>query len=299
MSSFIHGLIRKFLALKDTPDSFSGKSGQYCRVNDSEDGLEFVVIEGDYDAWIPKWVAKTLPDGLQSSTNIEWFIDEVNKVVHIGYVDTTPFSRYGIFDISDFSTLFIHPSTSSDNHFNANPDIGNISATNLGNVDLTQALSRALQTYVLLINSKAAQSIAVYRGASLLWRRYCWYDDVDISGFSGAIKAGGISIGGKYILIAYRGNIGTFKLMLYAGATTQDSGTATGVTETTITDSSKSWVVDEHIGSWISIGYDNADWNVYVITGNTATEITCAGAKFITDDGMPVGEIYKIVEEVP
>ena len=72
-------------------------------------------------------------------------------------------------------------------------------------------------------------------------------------------------------------------------------GSATTLTETVLTDSTKSWSVDEHAGDLL-VFYDVNTFTsfAYVVVSNTATELTCTGT-FLTD-GLVVTDTYTIIK---
>ena len=73
------------------------------------------------------------------------------------------------------------------------------------------------------------------------------------------------------------------------------TGAATTLTETILTDSTKSWSTDEHAGDLL-VFYDVSTTTsfVYVIASNTSTELTCTGT-FLAD-GLIVTDTYTIIK---
>jgi hypothetical protein len=74
----------------------------------------------------------------------------------------------------------------------------------------------------------------------------------------------------------------------------QASGTSTGLTETVLTDTSKSWSINEFLyDGTVLIPDIEKPWNVYPVTSNTATTITVSGS--MLSDGASIGDSYQIV----
>jgi len=76
------------------------------------------------------------------------------------------------------------------------------------------------------------------------------------------------------------------------GITKQTSGTATGGTTTTITDTGKAWTVDEFAGKAIVLTSGTAGGDVRKIVSNTATEITVDEAFSAVPDGTTTYVVY-------
>lgn len=70
-------------------------------------------------------------------------------------------------------------------------------------------------------------------------------------------------------------------------------GAAMEVTQTSLTDDSKSWTTNEFAGKYLVMTNGNAEDNIYSITSNTNDTLTCSGAT-LTDDGVGVGDSYFI-----
>lgn len=69
------------------------------------------------------------------------------------------------------------------------------------------------------------------------------------------------------------------------------TGTTTGISSTTVTDTSKSWVTNDLIGTYLYMGGQN-----YLITGNTATQITISTATSLTSpQSYSVNKVPKYV----
>jgi len=73
-------------------------------------------------------------------------------------------------------------------------------------------------------------------------------------------------------------------------------GTNTGVTETSLTDTTMSatWVASNLIGKTVQMTTGTASGKTYRITANTTTTLTCAGATMIAD-GTATGDKYKVL----
>lgn len=290
--------VRNFVNLDDTPGSFSGQAGKYSKVNAGEDALEFATVaaggisEGDYDAWAFEWI-NALPQGLDDPCDAGFFIDDKNDVLEITWEDEDNYnSRSGIFNLSDFSSVFTSPTPGD--YLYAAPMMDNPEGSRLGNIYFYYGgSSRSLQTYMLLLRNNQ-YDIEVWRGASSVLWSHNIRDDVPPSWTYVYARVGAISITGKYILIVQADYDDHNQLMLYKGATTQDSGAAIGITETSFTDNSKNWTDDEWLNKWVLVTSGDAEWKMAKITHNTATAIFCSAASFVTW-GMTSGDTYKIV----
>ena len=163
------------------------------------------ISEGDYTEWVHKWT-KTLPGGLEYSEGLSIEIDETHGVINIGYSDTTSYQRFGIFNISDFSTVFI--STASQNFHDAGFYM-NGTGIDLQLVDEDLGFSRSLISYILIARADN-KTIEVFRsGTSALWSRNIQNDE------SGQTMGGMMMSNlGKYIIVATAQK----NLLLYEGS---------------------------------------------------------------------------------
>jgi YD repeat-containing protein len=74
----------------------------------------------------------------------------------------------------------------------------------------------------------------------------------------------------------------------------QDSGTATSVTATVLTDSGATWTTDALIGMSLRMGTNIGNYKYYPIADNTGTTITIDGAYSLTGDGWTTGSAYRV-----
>lgn len=217
----IAAAITAFLELDDTPASYSGQAGKYCKVNAGEDALEFAVgtagiVEGDYTSWTLKWVndISLHPDW---EARISFFIDDKNDVIYVAWVDPSVWYRFEVYNVSDFSR--ISADTSGTDYTSYRPDSGYRTAFALGGVSLSYGgLSRSLQTYALILLNDE-KTIEVWRGGSSgLWSRNV---DLDTPQDYECVIIGAISLTGKYILVSvadFTNSPYTYKLVLYEGS---------------------------------------------------------------------------------
>lgn len=73
-----------------------------------------------------------------------------------------------------------------------------------------------------------------------------------------------------------------------------DSGTLSGVSGNTLTDSSASWVTDEHKGKVVTISSGSGSGRSYLITSNTATTLTLRSVDAPLSDGVVSSDSYQI-----
>lgn len=244
------------------------------------------IIEGDYNTWTKKWV-NLFPDGISTAWYFDAYIDEVNEVINIAWSDSGAWYRFGIYNISDFSV--VQKTTSGADYMYSHPYMERKEWIIEGMAWFEKGgISKSNQTY-LLLRKQDQYTIEVWRaGASALWTRNTRTD----LGANCYCYSAGLSLTGKYILAQVKEIVSPYKyyLMLYEGF---DAGTSTTVTETTISDTSKSWATNDLIGHIVYITSGGANEQQGTITSNTGITITCSAATFVTW-GMSVGDTYKI-----
>jgi hypothetical protein len=249
------------------------------------------IIEGDYNTWTYKW-SMALTDGNCDATPA-FCIDEVNDIFYLWWGDnkTHPEQdkmRFGCYNMSDHSVVFESP---RDSHYGINTETYNAGYGDYtfwqGCHGIQQSIMRSHQTYMLLnrhADTWFYPTIEIWRAGVLLWSRDV-RDDTEEA--TADLYTTELSLTGKYIMFF---DNATMKLWLYEGF---DSGTSTGVTETTISDTSKSWSTDVLIGHIIYVTSGGANGQQGTITGNTGTVVTCTAATFVTW-GMSVGDTFKV-----
>lgn len=156
------------------------------------------ISEGDYTTWTHKWT-NTLPDGIDDY-DMGLFIDERSNVIVIGWPSGSPHPnsdyRWGIFNITDFSPVFLSPTGSR--YTVGYPFFGFDSGRfERGFSWLANwSISVSLQSYTLLLRYDE-DTIEVWRGGGAKLWSHNTADEV--AGTS--VYAGGISLTGKYICI--------------------------------------------------------------------------------------------------
>lgn len=152
------------------------------------------IVEGDYTTWTHKWT-NVLPDGLSDTYACGFQIDEKNNVVSIGYEDANFKERFGVFNLEDFSEVFLSPAGSD---YMPYPTINNYEyGVKTGHAYLyAGAISTSLCSYLLFLR-EGRDIIDVWRGGSgSLWSHDTSAEVADTHVFSG-----GISLTGKWILL--------------------------------------------------------------------------------------------------
>jgi len=168
-------------------------------------------FEGDYTAWTLKW--NGIIPNKSDADEIDYNIDERYNVINIEWDDEDGDFRWGTFNLSDFSTIFLSP---------AGADYGYHYPYNwMGGMQIGKAyfyyggISKSIQTYLLLHRADYYTN-EVWRGGILLWAR-----DLrdDVSDEYPEAETGMISLSGKYILLTYWGDDGNYRIVLYEGGT--------------------------------------------------------------------------------
>ena len=169
------------------------------------------ISEGNYTEWTHKWT-KTLPDGLGTVWEIAAHIDEKNNVIVFLWADNAPSSelRFAIFNISDFSQVYLSPSGVDFGKGTVwSPSWNGAFEFSLLVNATSWSMNRALQTYILILNADG-KTVEVWRaGASALWSKNIQLDEAGetVVNFM-------ISIEGKYILVTTNNK----KILLYEGS---------------------------------------------------------------------------------
>lgn len=193
--------VKEFLSLDDTPASYLGQAGKYCKVNAGEDALEFAAAgglsEGNYTSWTYQGII-TPPEGMYDTHQYTAFVNDRDNVLNIMYFEaSSPYGKvFARYDLTDRSCLFA--STADAAYFFGSPDTEHADHTVLGLAYLYDAgFSRSLQSYLMLLRADQL-TIEVWRaGATALWYRDVTDDIVGLSGIYGGL----ISLTGKWIVV--------------------------------------------------------------------------------------------------
>jgi len=151
------------------------------------------IVEGDYTSWSFKWV-NSIPYGLYNKGYLGFFIDEINEVINIAWVESNTWYQFMICNISDFSTVFQHPAGSD--YISRYPEAQQGDGIRLGAVG-GGGMSRAIQTYILLLRPDE-KTLEVWRGGS----SPLWSHDVTIDQSPSTVWVKAISLSGKWILVS-------------------------------------------------------------------------------------------------
>lgn len=166
------------------------------------------ISEGNYTEWAWKWT-NDIPDNVSGVNDIAFFIDEKNSVIVLTWRDGSNDDRFGIYNLSDFSTVF--ESTTGVDYKSSKPSTAGRLAIDLDfSLVFGGGSSRAIESYVL-ISRKGDTTIEVWRGgASLLWSHNI---TTEVAG--DMVYSAAISLTGKHILVFTFTNK---KLILYEGS---------------------------------------------------------------------------------
>jgi len=165
------------------------------------------IVEGDYTSWTHKWT-QDFPGGLNSTTYLDFYIDERSDVLFLTWQDAALNWRFGIYKLSDFSQVFQSPAGSdyiqADGTFTVKWGFHRSSAALIYG-----SCSCSLQSYVL-IERIDGHTIEVWRGeSSVLWSHDVQDDEAGVDIYNGEI-----SLQGKLILLLASNS----KLILYEGS---------------------------------------------------------------------------------
>lgn len=165
---------------------------------------EVGIVEGDYLSWDPQW-ADVLDNGLDDEAEIDWVVDEVRDVVSILWADGDNYCRFGVFNLSDFSTVFL-----SDRDVEYHSCIYSSYGIKYGGAnEFSNSASRSIQSYLLFSNCNTSL-IQIWRGgAEPLWTHSA---SIDFDN-GNPNPAAGISPTGKYVILVsdQDGGIACFK----------------------------------------------------------------------------------------
>lgn len=164
------------------------------------------IVEGDYNTWTHKWT-NDFPDGIPDYEYQDHYIDDKNNRLYLVWKDNSSKARFGIFNLSDFSTIFLSPSGSyyipclpyaTSKHFT------------FGSTLCDCGFSHSIQSYMLLDRADHV-TIEAWRGGST----YLWSHNIqtDVSGVWPYCYS--ISPTGKYICVI---TYSTCKIVLYEGS---------------------------------------------------------------------------------
>lgn len=172
------------------------------------------ITEGDYNTWTKEWINE--PDNtLSNTTYMDIMIDEKNETLNIFYEDAAYDNRFAIYNLSDFSPVF--ESNRGVDYTYTEANLGFSQRIYRGFVHIFDGgISQSIQTYLLFLKPDG-DTIEVWRsGTSVLWSTNTQTD----FGATSFCYAGGISLTGKYILIAVREDASPrdYFLMLYKGS---------------------------------------------------------------------------------
>ena len=173
-----------------------------------------VLVEEDFTSWAHQWT-NDLPNGSWDTSFTGFLIDETNNKLSIAWYDGNAsgdhWNRWGVFNLADFSEVFVSPA--EQDYTYGYPEIDFKSSSQFGNVDFSRGISRSLQSYTCLLNSSGF--LEVWRGGSSpLWSHNVSTD----AGLYYSYGHGGISATGKYIIfIAYKDTGNDAWVLLYEG----------------------------------------------------------------------------------
>lgn len=165
------------------------------------------IEEGSYTAWAYQW-HNAVPDGLDTDRAIATYIDDENEIFYAMWEDGGTKKRFGIYNLSDFSSVF--QSSSASSYQASYPTlVTDFVFSGLAHVDDGGA-SRSLQTYFVL--GRADQiTIEVWRAGSKLLSRNISVDYADAY----TLIAAEVSLIGKYILLVIENTSYAYEFMLY------------------------------------------------------------------------------------
>ena len=172
------------------------------------------IVEGDYITWSKKWIA-AIPGNLYYEDEYDIWIDEKHNLIYFAWMAGNHANRWGIFNIADFSTVFLSASGSD-----YPADAPYLQATHItpgAAYFESGGISRSAQTYLLLLRSDY-YTFEVWRNGSKLKSRDIRNDFHTTNCYS---SGGCISLTGKYLLFQvrdYDGSPDLHYLMLYKGA---------------------------------------------------------------------------------
>jgi len=168
-------------------------------------------FEGDYTAWEFKW-DNLIPNNLGYTDEILYDIDERYSIINIVWEDDDNDTRWGTFNLVDFSTIFLSTAGTDYAHY----PYDYLGGMRQGKVNFNYGgISKSAQTYFLLHRADYYTN-EVWRGGTLLWARDL-RDDVEDA--TPTADCGLISLSGKYVLLLYEDDDNKYRLVLYEGGT--------------------------------------------------------------------------------
>lgn len=169
------------------------------------------IREGDYKTWTKKWL-NPLPNGLTEPYSVDWRFDEPNGLLYLIWEDSSGDNRWGIFNILDFSTVFL--SAPGSDYFGIIKPYNWMGAFRRGRANFYYGgVGVSNQSYFLL-QRHDGYTLEVWRNHSLLWTRDARIDSGNTWDFG---ESGGLSLTGKYVLIWGWLDAGPSNLLLYEG----------------------------------------------------------------------------------
>ena len=197
------------------------------------DGNE-ILVEGDYTIWTHKWTFN-VTTGNYYGSDLAWILDEDNEILYLGWDQYTSTylgtdglthghnSRYGIYNLADFSVIFESPVDAD--YLSFSPDASGNQWPIHGCCCLGDGgIGRSHKSYVLEAWEETENyndTIAVRRKGNLLWSHNVYDDIIETGGYIW-VANGEISPTGKYVLISISQNSAPYKgrseLILYEGS---------------------------------------------------------------------------------
>ncbi len=169
------------------------------------------ITEGDYTSWTLKW-ANLVPQSVSGSYELDWIIDEKNGHIIIIWQDESNDNRWGIFNISNFSTVSL--SAAGSDYTGVIYPYHWMGAMRRGKANFYYSgVGVSHQSYFLL-KRKDNYTLEVWRDGARLWSH-----DIRSDISNPAPEAGGMSLTGKYVLLLVMDyDIGKYRLVLYEGS---------------------------------------------------------------------------------
>lgn len=180
-----------------------------------------VLVEQDFTSWSHKWT-EPLPDGVFDPSYTGFLLDDTNDVLMIswwdGFAIGDHWNRFGVFNLEDFSQVYVSPSTQD--YTAARPEIDWQEDMQFGAVGLYGGISKSVDTYILFgrhNNDNNPLVLEVWRGgATPVWSHNVTADNAEMATYG--ISHGAISDTGKWILVLGYNTSSTSVLMCYEGS---------------------------------------------------------------------------------
>ena len=165
------------------------------------------IEEGSYTTWAYQW-HNAIVDGLDSNDSIATYVDDENEIFYAMWEDGSWKMRFGVYNLSDFSSVF--QSSSASSYQGSYPYLyTNFIYSGLGNISNGGA-SRSHQTYFVLGRADEI-TMEVWRAGSKLLSRDISVDYADAY----TLIAAEVSLIGKYILLVIENTSYAYEFMLY------------------------------------------------------------------------------------